>query len=349
MLTSVAIIMYCGELSAHNYAFLISAEIATSDDNYYNSEHWNDLYLIYEYLLLDEHYDSSKVYVFYGDGIDFDNPTDRYKKERHNWGQITDYDNNYSTIDSIVLQLKSIVTDKDNILFYWVVGHGELSSNSNYDSYKAKIVHHNDNTVEYVSKTQLISLINSIKHYNRRKIFWMTCYSGAMESDSIVNNRTTLVTSSAQNQSSFSNENPLGGINYCHSVFNCALVSLSTGIYPWETTCNLNQYFSGTALADSLISLNELHSGIYSFIHNKYGYFQHPYIFDRNISDRIFIGEDKKLKNVSINNNKSYWVDRIELSDVTFGSSATTSIDIDVQSVIKKNTFVPVGSTLIIK
>ena len=345
-------IVYCSISYADNYAILISADKATSNYECYNAEHWNDLYLIYEYLLLVEHYDSSQVYVFYGDGTDYNNPIDRYKKERHNWGQITDYDNYYSTMLNIIPQLNSVVTDEDNILFYWVIGHGELISNSDYDSYRAKIVHHNDSTVEYVSKVLLVSLINSITHYNKRKIIWMTCYSGAMGVGSInpLNNRTTLITSSAPNESSYSYANPLGNYNYCHSVFNCALVSLSTGICPWETTCNLNQYFSGTALADSLLSLNELYSGIGSFIHNKYGYFQHPYIFDNgNISDRIFIGEDKKLKNVSVNNNKSYWVDRIELSDVTFGSSTNTSIDIDVQSVIKKNTFVPVGSTLIIK
>ena len=342
---------YCGISFADNYAILISADRATSNHDSYNAEHWNDLYLIYEYLLLEEHYDSSKVYVFYGDGTDYNNPIERYKKELHHWGQIADYDNYFHTIQSIVQQLNSVVTDEDNILFYWVIGHGELISNSNYDSYRAKIVH-NNNTVEYVSKTNLVSLINSITHYNKRKIIWMTCYSGAMGVGSINpnNNKTTIITSSAPDEPSYSDPNHIGNQYYCHSVFNCALFSLSTGILPWETTCNLNQYCTGTALADSLLSLNELYSGIGSFIHNYYGYYQHPNIFDNgNIADRIFIGEEKKLKNVLINNSKSYWVDRIELSDVTFGSNTNTILDIDVQSVIKKNTFVPTGSTLIIK
>ena len=78
--------MYCGQLTAHNYAILISAGTSTTDYSLGNSEHWNDLYLIYEYLLLDEHFDSSKVYVFYGDGYDYNSSNPRYRKERHNWG-----------------------------------------------------------------------------------------------------------------------------------------------------------------------------------------------------------------------------------------------------------------------
>lgn len=353
----ILVMVSCGIASADNYAILISAGKATSNDAFCNSEYWNDLYLIYEYLLLEEHYDSTKVYVFYGDGIDYDNPSGRYKKERHNWGLITDFDNSYSTLFTIIPSLNNVITEEDNLLFYWVVGHGSKIDPYDDDSYQAHVSNNpsnpNDPNAFSICKIDLMSLINSITHYNKRKILWMTCYSGAMGVGSINpnNNKTTLISSSGPNEASYSHANYDGGNYYYHSDFNYALFILSTGKFPSETICNLNQYCSGMSLADSLLSFNELYSGIRSFINYNYGSIQqHPFIVDNGfISDRIFIGEEKKLKNVTINNNKSYWLDRIELSDVTFGSNTNTSIDIDVQSIIKKNIFVPVGSTLIIK
>lgn len=77
---------------------------------------------------------------------------------------------------------------------------------------------------------------------------------------------------------------------------------------------------------------------------------QHPCIFDYGgISNKIFLGENKELKNVTIDNNNSYWLDQIQLSDVVIGSDIDITIDVDIQSVIEKNTFVPLGTTFIIK
>lgn len=349
-------IVYCDISYADNYAFLISAGKATLNNVCINAEHWNDLFLIYEYLLLEEHYDSSKVYVFYGDGIDYNNPTERYRKELHNWGQITDYDNYFSTINNIIPSLNNIITDEDNILFYWVVGHGEIE-NSNVDNYNATITHNNDIT-EYVSKTQLMSLINSITHYKRRKIIWMTCYAGAMGSGYInpLNNRTTLIASSASYEESHSHAFLLGDTFYYHSDFNYSLFSLSTGKLPNGSACIYDQYYnSGTVLEDSLLSVNELFLGTYTFVcsipyNNSSNNGQHPCLFDSgNISDRIYLGENKEIKNVAIGNNKSYWLDRLELSNVTLGTGTDITIDTDIQTVIKKNTIVPKGSTLSIE
>lgn len=181
-----------------------------------------NLYLAYEYLLLYEQYDSSNVFVFYGDGNDYNTGHNRYRKELHNWGQITD--------------------------------------------------------------------------------------------------------------------------------FGYALYSLSTGKCPDGTTCNLNQYCLATALEDSLLSVNELHSGIVEFIVQNASYYQHPCIFDEGgISNKVFIGENKKLKDVFIGSNSSYWLDDMALSNVLFDNNLDISIDVDVKLEIKKNTFVPKGTTLIIK
>ena len=233
-------ILYCKVATADNYAILISAGQVSSDnfniddlgDNAITPDFWYDLYLAYENLLLFEQYDSSKVYVFYGDGTDFNTTKDRYKKERHNWGQITDYDNSYNTMYSVISSLDNIITDEDNVFFYWVAGHGMKTNPADDDSYKALIKHDNYNQV--VNKTQLVNLINSITHYNRRKIFWMSCYSGAMGGGLInpLNNRTVLLTSSSANDESY------GFLDYdytLHTEFGYAFYVLSTREFPFTS------------------------------------------------------------------------------------------------------------------
>ena len=128
------------------------------------------MYLTYEYLLISEHYDSAKVFVFYGDGTDYNSSNVRYKKELHNWGQITDYDNSYSTMNSIIPSLNNVISDKDNLLFYWVVGHGDKMGTSNDDNYRVMIEHNSYYDSEYVYKTQLVALINSI---TPKGSFWL--------------------------------------------------------------------------------------------------------------------------------------------------------------------------------
>ena len=244
---------------------------------------------------------------------------------------------------SVIPSLNNVITDDDNLLFYWVAGHGSKYSNSD-DSYYVEIT----NFQEVITKNQLVALINSITHYNRRKIIWMTCYSGAMGGGTInvKNNRTTLVTSSTSSEASYS----FSYSSEPHTDFGYALYSLSTGRFPNGTTCNLNQYCPATAIEDSLLSLNELHFGISEFIVQNTSHNQNPCIYDvGGISNKIFIGENKELKDVFIDSNSSYWLDNMDLSNVLFDSDVDVSIDVDVKSKIKKNTFVPMGTTLIIK
>lgn len=343
---------------ADNYAILISAGKATSDNTITNTEYWFDLYLVYEYLLLEEHYDSTKVFVFYGNGTDYNSSNNRYKKQLHNWGQITDYDNSRSTLNNIIPSLNNVITDRDNVLFYWITGHAIKADATLDDSYFA-IVNFNpynpdDPNKYYLNKNELLYLINSITHYNKRKIMWMTCYSGAMGGGNYNpnNDRTTLITSSNTNEKSYSNNYLNNNISEPHADFNYALLSLSTGVYPDGTTCNLNQYCQSQSIEDSLLSVKELHSGISTFVSYLPNFStqpEHPCLFDiGNIGPKIFLGEDKKLKTVLINTNSSYWVDRMNLSNVELNNTSII-IDIDDYCSAKNNIFVPIGSTLQIK
>lgn len=346
--------MICSDVvvSAENYAILISAGKATSDNQMINSEYWYDLFLIYEHLLLNEQYDSSKVFVFYGDGIDYNSSNNRYRKELHNWGQIADYDNSYYTLNSVISSLNSIITDEDNLLFYWVVGHGDKLQLYNVDSYYARLRDNPDNpsdpNIEYVTKLELVELINSITHYNKRKIFWMTCVSGAMGEGTINvnNNKTTLLTSSTSDELSYSDYYN----NECHSNFDYALFSLSSEKYPNGNVCNVNQYCLSDAFMDSLLTMSELHSSIVSFIISNSIYIHHPCKYDiGGISNKTFIGESKRIKNVTIDANSSYWIDTLELSNVIFDDNIDINIYIDKQCKIIDNTYIPTGTTMSIK
>ena len=347
LLYSFLVSIFCCELAiADNYAILVSAGKATQDNTLNNSDYWFDLYLAYEYLLLEEHYDSANVFVFDGDGVDYNTSKPRYKKDLHNWGKITDFDNSYVTMSSVLQSLNNLITDSDNILFYWVVGHGNKMTDNDDDSYRVYIANNN----EHIYKYYLVSLINTIEHYNKRKIIWMTCNSGAMGGGSynVNNSRTTIITSSTTDEKSYCHYYN----TIAHSDFNYALFSLSTGNYPNGSTCNLNQFLNSSFLSDSLLSINELHSGIIAFDSldaNASQFVQHPCLFDMGvISDKTFIGENKELKDVTLDS-CSYWLDRMELSDVIIDDDAEVSIDVDVQCVMKKNTYVPIGTTLIIK
>lgn len=352
----IVVLTYCGGAFADNYAILISAGKATSDSEFSNSEYWFDLYLVYEYLLLEEQYDPSKVYVFYGDGNDYTSGNLRYRKELHNWDQITDFDNSYTSLFSVIPSLDNVITDDDNLLFYWVVGHGDITYPFTDDDYCAYVNvnsgNPNNDGLYCLNKSDLVSLVNSITHYRKRKIFWMTCHSGAMGVGSInlKNNKTTLITSSPANELSFStmiNNEP-------HSAFNFALFSLSTGNYPNGTICDISQVCTDVFDIDQTLSIYELNTGINTFsyldINNSPNCPLNPCLFDQGgISSKVFIGEDKIINNVTYYFSSSYWLDKLELSNIYYDDDFDVSIEVDERCLLKKNIFVPINSTLIIK
>lgn len=351
----IVVLMYCEVAVADNYAILISAGKATSDTELTNSEYWFDLFLVYEYLLLEEQYDPSQVFVFYGDGNDYTSGNLRYRKETHNWTQVADFDNSYLTLDSVISSLDNVITDDDNLLFYWVVGHGDKTNPFDDDNYCAYVNPDFDNPYNSdtycLSKSDLVSLVNSITHYRKRKIFWMTCHSGSMGIGSInlKNDKTTLITSSPASELSYStaiNNEP-------HSAFNFALFSLSTGYFPNGTTCDISQVCTDVDDIDYMLSIDELYAGINTFSYldiNTLNCPLNPCLFDQGgISNKIFIGEYKNISNVTYYFNSSYWLDQIEISNVRYDDDYDISIEADEWCLLKRNIFVPLNSTLIIK
>lgn len=343
--------MICSDIvvTAENYAILVSAGKATSEMTMNNTEYWYDLFLVYEYLIIEEQYDPSNVFVFYGDGYDYNTSNNRYQKELHNWMYITDYDNSYNTMVNVFSTLDNIITDEDNFLLYWVVGHGGNTNYYDSDSYSVKIEHSYGD--EFISKNDLLDLINSITHYKKRKVFWMTCYSGAMGEGSynLNENKTTIITSSSSNELSYSfndNGDP-------HSAFNFALYSLSTGLFPNGTTCDITQVTTGVDDIDFMLSINELYLGIDTFLYSDINTLicpLDPRKYDvGNISNKIFIGENKTINGVTYYFNSAYWLDRLEISSMNYDDDFDVSIEIDDKCILKKSVYVPLNSTLVIK
>ena len=70
-------------VKAIDYAILISAGQASTDNTFSNSEYWYDLFLAYEDLVLREGYNPANVIVFYGNGTSFNSTRPRYQLALH--------------------------------------------------------------------------------------------------------------------------------------------------------------------------------------------------------------------------------------------------------------------------
>ncbi len=197
LIISIFLINIYGE----KYAILVSAGKTTTDDVVCHSEYWYDLFLAYEDLILNEGYKHENVYVFYGDGDDFESTIyNRYKASQYGWNDgIVDFPNDTTTIKSQLKNLNNIVTADDKLVIRWAVGHG---SSNTMDDYYALI----ENQNERVPESSLHEYFNLIRNYKERVIFWMTCHSGCIKDGNVSfnNNKTTIITSSDWNENSYS-------------------------------------------------------------------------------------------------------------------------------------------------
>lgn len=294
--------------NATDYAILISAGKATTDDTFNNSEFWYSLYLAYEDLVIKEGYLPENVFVFYGDGTDFTATTkDRYQLSLHDWSSITDYDNSYSTMVTQFTTLGNTITSSDNVLIRWVVGHGSASTT---DNYYASI----SNQGTYISESNLISLISLISDYNKMKILWMTCYSGCLVkgSNTLNNDNTVIITASDWDEYSYAYE-PYSDINdEPHPEFNYLITSCLYGEGPYETS------FSADENNDNIPSMEELYDATQSCSFMR----SDAQLGDQcSIADRTYIDEDLEIE-ASITSTVSYAARTIAVSNTSISNSA---------------------------
>ncbi len=191
---------YTGNLKAGKAAVLISAGIATQDDEQLNSEYWYDLFLAYEYLYFVEGLSHSQIIVLYGNGGDFNSNNTRYQKSYHSeWAsqdKLVDYRNDFSVIDGIFATLGTQGDEDDTLIIRWVFGHGS-DPNDNHvndpDDYWALI----ENRDDWIPLDELIQSINQTDGIGQRFIQWMTCHSGCLLAGNqrLDNEKTTVFTS----------------------------------------------------------------------------------------------------------------------------------------------------------
>lgn len=238
--------------SAKNYAILFSAEPANYDDNPLDCEFWYDLYLAYE-ALISKGYSHDDIYVFYGAGVDFNTKYIRYKKEYNGWAnQITDFSNDPLFLRARLAYINQNITSNDNVLFWWVVGHGKNSGN--IDKYECLIVDVDDFKC-MLSKSQVRDIMSVLSNYNSKAIIWMTCYSGCLVggNNSLNFDRTAVLTSSQWNVTSKSYPYTEGKFEIRHTELNNYTCSALKGNMPDGSSFNADKN------SDNVISFEEMH------------------------------------------------------------------------------------------
>jgi len=319
-------------VKAIDYAILISAGQATTDNTFSNSEYWYDLFLAYEDLVLREGYDPANVFVFYGNGTSFNSTRARYQLALHGWGNIVDFDNNFATMNAEFARLGGIITNNDNLHIRWVVGHGDESGQDNYSAFI-------QNRSVWITENQIVTMINQIANYNRRKIMWMTCRSGCLAHGTVTlnNNRTVLITSSNWNQNSQAYNLPGETI---HAQFNYVTTSALFGQDPLGTA------FNGDNNGDGVINMWELWriADISPIMTSD------PQLGNVGaLANLIYIDEGLQLNNETLPNNIEYRVDNFTTMNTTIQNNSNLTIDID-QGFNATGTFnAPVGAVLNIR
>ena len=362
---------FVGMAFAENYAVLVSAGKTYSDNTDLNSMYWYELYLAYEYLLGTENYDSTNVYVFYGDGVDYNSDIPRFQPSFNNWGTITDYNNSYSTMCNVLSSLNEVMTDDDNLLFHWVIGHGNFIR-QNPDNYIAFIENRNTE----LSKSQVKDMVDLISHYNKRKIIWNTCHSGCIGVGSINlnNDKTVILTATSFDKESYLFDYNLISNGCSMTCFTHALYSIGTGHFPHEAL-NLNLhagwnrpvYYYLTHISDkyyrmsyddSIISFYDMYLLLAKMNYYYYSLFSQPddciynhQLYGSELAKKVFIREDQTIQNKTLTLNESYWLNQLEINNVSVANNKNIDLDIDIDDhfLIESNTSIPVGSTLLVK
>ena len=347
----VICIFLFNNIHAIDYAILISGGEATTDDAFSNSEYWYDIFLAYEDLVLNEGYNPANVFVFYGNGTDFNATTyNRYRPALHGWATIVDFDNAYNTLNTEFANLAGIITTNDNLVIRWVVGHGAGNPSTaltipgndpnmripiNNDDYWALLQNRN----LWIRETEIIRIINQINNYKRRKIIWMTCHSGCLTggTNNLNNNGTVIITSSRWDQPSFPYWLPNETI---HAELNYIVTSALFGEDPLGTA------FDADNNGDNVINMWELwnEADINPIMSSD------PQLGDNgSLAHKIFVNEDLILENIDLSNTYEYWVETITVRNLSISNSGNVKFEPDVEIIIERNFETELGGVLEIK
>lgn len=319
---------------AENYAILYSGGHTNSDDNFGTSEFWYDIFDAYKDLILNENYSHENIFFFYGDGNDF--TTSKYSEYRpstYGWSSIVDFDNSESTLNTQLANIASTITNNDNLLIRWT-SHGGPGSNT--DDYYTSISDASGSIIDNIEDVDLFAMINQINNYKRRKIIWETCHSGciALGSQNLNNSRTTIITASNYNESSWAYMS--APHNHCHMEFNWVITSSLQSEDPSGNPYN------GDHNSDNVISMNDLYTEANtSSIMNST-----PQLGDNgSLVNKIFVNENLILENSTFSIDHQYWTETITIRNLTINNNSDVIFEIDENIDIQRDFNVQLGST----
>jgi hypothetical protein len=365
ILVAISFLYFNTKVKAVDYAILISAGETTQENIFNNSEYWYDLFLAYEDLVLKEGYDPANVFVFYGNGTSYSPPSyppyNRFSTSYHNWGNIVDFDNAYSTLDTQFANIGALITNNDNLLIRWVVGHGwgnsattattpfsaptKYSPGINNDDYWVLL----ENRGLFIRETEIIRIINQIPNYKRRKILWMTCLSGCLTSgaNNLNNDKTVLITSSSWDKPS-----PPYPLTYSlqpqitiqHAAFNYVITSVLYGQDPTgqPPICTDDPDSNGDGVLNMWELWNEADQNCILT--------SDPQLGDNgSLANRVYIDEGLQFNDVTLPNTIEYRVANFNTNNTTIQNNSNVTIVID-QGFNATGTFIaPLGTTLNIR
>ncbi len=315
---------------AERYAILISAGHTLVDNAGNNSEYWYDLFNVYKELIVDYGYKPENVFVFYGDGKDFDSKNELFKPSTFGLNSpITDFDNSVITLNNQFRILSKKISKNDNLLIRWIAGHGQSSGDS--DDYSVLIENaEGGEKDEKLNKKEIVDLIDIIKHYSRRKIIWMTCHSGCLAKGEVTFNKknTVLLTSSDANEKSFSTTD-----NIVHSELNYVMWNL-----PKQLEASTTNHFIDKN-NDGLLNFREIYNGI--SMNKQIG--SCPQILDESkLAHKIYLEEYLDLSYKKLSKEHYYIAEEIEVAGLEILHNAKVYIMSDTElnnlhSIIKPN------------
>lgn len=154
--------------------------------------------MVYEYLIEKAGYTHDDVYVFFGDGNDWEvtsinNYRYRLSVTHDDWpDDIVDYPNeNYTDFkDSIQYFANNVITQVDNLIIWHARGHGSGSPTNEYADNGNTFIYvsdpligswnfsENTNNPTNIYNTLIFEDENGNKKYKRKIILWPTCRSG---------------------------------------------------------------------------------------------------------------------------------------------------------------------------
>jgi len=179
-LALAALIVSTPSAQADNYALIVSAGEATTDDAATNSCFWYNPLLIYQSLLTLD-FDHDSIVCCYGSGSNFNSSYACYQVP---W-TMADYSVSRANIQAAINDLAAVMTSSD-FLYVWWMGHGSPSG-SDLSLYL-------ETTGEYCYDYEIESWLSAVP-YQTRVVSWMTCYSGGILDN--LENGSSVVMSSA--------------------------------------------------------------------------------------------------------------------------------------------------------